>query len=220
MVELTRLYYANVQLDAREARRVVIEALGENADALELVARYMTPAMDEVGRRFDAQEYFYAELFGAGMAMKAALEPLLPLLAASNESRLGRVLIGTVEGDLHDIGKNLVIAMLEGACFEVIDLGVDVSSKTFVQKVEETTPDIVALSCLLTTTIPAMHSVITALENSGLRERVRVMVGGAAVTKSIAAEIGADGYGQNARVAPSVANALYARQGRSGAVRS
>ena len=205
MADLARLYNAIVQGDARTAREVVGEALRENVDPLELMARYMVPAMDEVGRRFDAEEYFYTELFVAGRAMKAAFEPIRPLLASTRTDRLGRVLIGTVEGDLHDIGKNLVGAMLEGAGFEVIDIGVDVSPREFVRSVDQTTPDIIALSTLMTITIPAMRAVVAALEQTGLRDVVKVMVGGAAITKPLALEIGADGFGQSATAAVSLA---------------
>jgi 5-methyltetrahydrofolate--homocysteine methyltransferase len=212
VVDLTRLYQAIVEGDDREAKRVVDEALREDVNPCELIARYMTPAMDEVGRRFDAGDYFYAELFIAGSAMKAALGPLIPLIATADMGRLGRVLIGTVEGDLHDIGKNLVIAMLEGAGFEVIDLGVDVAPKIFVEKVKQEAPDIVALSCLLTVAIPAVKAVIAALEREGVRDSVKVMVGGAAITKSLANEVGADGYAPEAGAAVPVARALFRDQ--------
>jgi 5-methyltetrahydrofolate--homocysteine methyltransferase len=208
VADFSGLYDAIVAGNSREAKKTVEKALQENADAADLIATYMIPAMDEVGRRFDAEEYFYTELIVAGRAMKAAFEPLRPLLAASDAHRLGRVVTGTVEGDLHDIGKNLVGAMLEGAGFEVIDLGVDVSPAAFVANVKELRPDILALSALLTITAPAMRSTIATLELEGVRSSVKVMVGGAAITKSFAREIGADGYGRDATAAVSMARSL------------
>ena len=166
--------------------------------------------MDEVGRRFECEEYFVPELLLSRRAMKGALELLQPLLAASGAAPASRVVIGTVKGDLHDIGKNLVASMLEGAGFEVCDLGADVSPERFVTAVRERKPDLVCLSALLTVTMPAMRDVVDALKAAGLRDRVRVLVGGAPVTSEFANEIGADAYGENAGVAVTIARRLTA----------
>ncbi len=158
----------------------------------------MVPAMDEVGRLFESEEYFVPELLLAGRAMSSALELLRPLMAASGEKMAVRVVIGTVEGDLHDIGKNIVASMLEGSGFEVIDLGTDVSPERFVGAVEEQNPQIVCMSALLTVTMPAMKTTIDALKTAGVRAQVKVLIGGAPVTSHYAREIGADGYSENA----------------------
>ena len=163
------------------------------------------PAMSEVGRRFECNEYFVPELLLSARAMKTALAPLRPLLAAGSMQSAGRVVIGTVKGDLHDIGKNLVAAMLEGGGFEVIDLGVGVAPEQFVAAVKERNPKILALSALLTTTMPSMKDTIDALKKAGIREQVKVLVGGAPVTRRYADEIGADGYGEGASAAIGLA---------------
>jgi len=156
----------NAILDGNEKLAVeqVKAALDEGADPSELISRWMIPAMDEVGRLFECQEYFVPELLLSGRAMKAALELLRPLLAASGARPTGRVVLGTVKGDLHDIGKNLVASMLEGAGFEVFDLGVDVPAAKFAEAVAKQNPDIVALSALLTVTMPEMKKTIATLE--------------------------------------------------------
>ncbi|MDE2206591.1 MAG: corrinoid protein, partial [Armatimonadetes bacterium] len=168
------------------------------------------PAMDEVGRRFEANEYFVPELLIAARAMKGGLEILRPLLAESGGKRAGKVVIGTVRGDLHDIGKNLVGAMLEGGGFEVIDLGVDVSPEQFATAVRDNGAELVAISALLTTTMSGMKSVIETLDKHGMRPGVRVMVGGAPVTQRFADEIGADAFSDNASGAVRVARGLLA----------
>jgi len=212
MVDLSRLYDAVVNGDAKTAVAVTKEALAENADPMELVTRYMIPAMNEVGRRFEAEEYFVPELLLSARAMKSAMELIRPLLAARGAQPVGRVIIGTVKGDLHDIGKNLVASMLEGGGFEVIDLGADVPPEKFVEAVQERNAQIVALSALLTVTMPAMKTTIEALKAAGLRDRVKVMIGGAPVTHKYAEEIGADGYGENASVAVQLARRLIGAQ--------
>jgi len=212
MVDLSRLYDAVVNGDAKTAVAITKEALAENADPMELVTRYMIPAMNEVGRRFEAEEYFVPELLLSARAMKSAMELIRPLLAARGAQPVGRVVIGTVKGDLHDIGKNLVASMLEGGGFEVIDLGADVPPEKFVEAVQERNAQILALSALLTVTMPAMKTTIEALKAAGLRDRVKVMVGGAPVTHKYAEEIGADGYGENASVAVQLARRLIGAQ--------
>lgn len=212
MPELSKLYDAILNGDAKTAVAVTKEALAENTDPMELVTRYMIPAMDEVGRRFECEQYFVPELLLSARAMKSAMELIRPLLAARGAEPLGRVVIGTVKGDLHDIGKNLVASMLEGGGFEVIDLGADVAPEKFVEAVAARNANIVALSALLTVTMPAMKTTIEALKAAGLRDRVKVLVGGAPLTQRYADEIGADGYGENASVAVSLARRLVGAQ--------
>jgi 5-methyltetrahydrofolate--homocysteine methyltransferase len=211
MVELSNLYDAVLSGDAKTAVEVTKQALSENADPMELVTKYMVPAMDEVGRRFECEEYFVPELLLAARAMKGSLELIRPLLAERGEEPAGRVVIGTVKGDLHDIGKNLVGSMLEGGGFEVIDLGADVAPEEFVEAVKERRANMVCLSALLTVTMPSMKTTIEALRSAGLREQIKVMIGGAPVTQQYANEIGADGYGENANAAVQLARRLVAK---------
>ncbi len=205
MQELKELYDAIVNGDAPEARAVTEQALIEHADPVELVNKYMAPAMDEVGQRFERCDYFVPELLLSARAMKAALELIRPLLTARGAEPAGRVVIGTVKGDLHDIGKNLVASMLEGGGFEVVDLGVNVDPQKFVAAVQEKNANIVAMSALLTTTMNSMRSTIEALKQAGLRDKVTVLVGGAPITPRFATEIGADGYSENAVEAVALA---------------
>jgi 5-methyltetrahydrofolate--homocysteine methyltransferase len=166
--------------------------------------------MDEAGRRFEAEEYFVPELLLAARAMKAAMALIRPLLVASGAKSAGRVAVGTVKGDLHDIGKNLVASMLEGGGFEVLDLGADVAPEKFIEAVKEKGAQVVCLSALLTVTMPAMKTTIEALKQAGVRESVKVLVGGAPVTAQYASEIGADGYGENANSAVALTRKLLA----------
>jgi corrinoid protein of di/trimethylamine methyltransferase len=211
MVDLSKLYNSILNGDEKSALQLTNEALNQGVDPSELITRWMIPAMDEAGRLFEAQDYYVPELLLAGRAMKAALEPLRPLLAASGAQPTGRIVLGTVKGDLHDIGKNLVGSMLEGAGFEVFDLGIDVPSEKFVQAVNEHQADIVALSALLTVTMPEMKKAIEALSQAGIRSRVKVLIGGAPVSRDYAEEIGADGYGDNASSAVTIARALMGK---------
>jgi corrinoid protein of di/trimethylamine methyltransferase len=210
MEDLSKLYDAILTGNSKQAREITEKALAENAEPQDLVQKYMIPAMDEVGRRYEANDYFVPELLIAARAMKASLELIRPLLVASGASFAGRVVIGTVKGDLHDIGKNLVSAMLEGAGFEVTDLGVDVSPEKFIGAIREKNANLVALSALLTTTMNSMKAIIEAIAAAGLRGQVRVMIGGAPVTEKYAQEIGADGYSSNANGAVALARKLLA----------
>ena len=210
MTDLAKLRDAILNGDVKTAVAVTKEALAENTDPLELVTKYMIPAMDEAGRRFECEEYFVPELLLAARAMKGSLELIRPLLAASGAQPAGRVVIGTVKGDLHDIGKNLVASMLEGGGFEVIDLGADVATERFVAAAREKNADFVCLSALLTVTMPGMRTTIHALKNAGLGGQVRVLVGGAPVTQQYADEIGADGYAPSATAAVALARRLVA----------
>jgi 5-methyltetrahydrofolate--homocysteine methyltransferase len=210
MTELQKLYDAIVAGDAKMAVAVTREALAESADPTELISRYMIPAMDEVGRLFQCEEYFVPELLLAARAMKGSLELIRPLLVASGRKPYGRVVIGTVKGDLHDIGKNIVASMLEGGGFEVVDLGADVAPEKFVEAIRRSDADLVCLSALLTVTMPSMRTTIEALKQAGVRERVKVLVGGAPVTQQFARQIGADGYSENAPGAVALARQIMA----------
>ena len=198
MPDLKQLYDSVVSGDAKATQAITQQALADGVDPLKLVNEYMVPAMDEVGRRFEANEYFVPELLISARAMKAALELIRPLLTARGDQPLGRVAIGTVKGDLHDIGKNLVGSLLEGGGFEVIDLGVNVTPEKFIATVNEKQANIIAMSALLTTTMPSMKTTIDALKQAGVRGKVKVLIGGAPITQKYADEIGADGYSENA----------------------
>ena len=208
MFDPTALYEAILGGQAQAARSLTEEALASGAAPQEMVDRAMIPAMDEVGRRFENCEYFVPELLISARAMKAALAILRPLLAEQGAEPTGRLAIGTVRGDLHDIGKSLVSAMFEGGGYEVVDLGVDVPVERFVEAVTARNVSIVALSALLTTTMPAMKTVIDGLIAAGVRDKVKVMVGGAPVTEQYAREVGADGYAPTAAGAVALARRL------------
>jgi 5-methyltetrahydrofolate--homocysteine methyltransferase len=211
MPDLTKLHEVILNGDSKSAIAITKQALAEGADPIEIVNQHMIPAMDEAGRRFECEEYFVPELLLAARAMKGALELIRPLLAARGDEPIGRVVIGTVKGDLHDIGKNLIASMLEGGGFEVIDLGTDVSPEKFVQAVKERHANVVCLSALLTVTMPSMKTTIDALKSAGVRDQVRVLVGGAPVTEQWAKEIGADGYGSNAAAAVPLARSVLGK---------
>jgi 5-methyltetrahydrofolate--homocysteine methyltransferase len=185
-------------------------ALDAGMEAGEILQAGLIPAMGEVGRLFEEGEYYVPEMLVAARAMKAGLERIRPLLVQSDIKPAGKVVVGTVKGDLHDIGKNLVAMMLEGAGFEIKDLGTDVSPDEFVAALKEDNVDLVGLSALLTTTMPMMKSTIFAITEAGLREQVKIIVGGAPVTPSYAEEIGADGYAPDASRAVSLAKQLIA----------
>ena len=210
MADLNKLYEAVLNGDQKTAVAVTQEALAEGASPMDLITKYMVPAMDKVGSLFECEEYFVPELLLSARAMKGSLELLRPLLAATGAEPVGRVVIGTVKGDLHDIGKNLVASMLEGAGCEVTDLGADVAPEKFIAAVEEKKANLVALSALLTVTMPAMRTTIEAFKTAGVRDRVKIMVGGAPVTEQFANEIGADGYSDNASAAVGLARRLVA----------
>ncbi|MCX6890915.1 MAG: corrinoid protein [Verrucomicrobiota bacterium] len=210
MVDLKKLYESVVSGDAKTTQAITQQALAEGVDPLVLVNEHMVPAMDEVGRRFEANEYFVPELLISARAMKASLELIRPLLVARGDKPVGRVAIGTVKGDLHDIGKNLVASLLEGGGFEVIDLGVNVSPEKFIETVNSRQANIVAMSALLTTTMPAMKTTIDALKQAGVRDKVKVLIGGAPITQKYADEIGADGYSENAVGAVALAKKAVA----------
>ena len=208
MTEREKLFDAILNGDAKGAAVITNQLIEAGSAPMELVSDCMIPAMDEVGNRFECEEYFVPELLLAGRAMKGALQIIRPLLAASGAQPVGRVVIGTVKGDLHDIGKNLVASMLEGGGFEVHDLGADVAPEKFIEAIRTNNANIVALSALLTVTMPAMRTVIDALRAAGIRDQVRVMVGGAPVTRQFADEIGADGFSDSAASAVALARSF------------
>ncbi len=208
-IDLNLLYEAVLKGKHKDAVAVTQQALENNVTPQELIEGYMIKAMEEIGRRFEKQEAFVPELLMSSRAMKASLALLQPLLqGGGNHVGLGTVVIGTVQGDLHDIGKNLVASMLEGCGFRVVDLGIDADSEKFIQAVKEHNADIVGLSALLTTTMPNMKVVIEALKEAQLRDKVKVMVGGAPVSEKFAGEIGADGYSDSANSAVAKAKEL------------
>jgi 5-methyltetrahydrofolate--homocysteine methyltransferase len=195
---------------APAVQRLVQQALDEKLPAERVLNEGLIAAMAEVGRLFEANEFFVPEMLVAARAMKAGLALLRPKLAEANVQAIGKVVIGTVQGDLHDIGKNLVGMMLEGAGFEVVDLGTDVSPQKFLEAVRLHRPNLVGFSALLTTTMPKMRDNITALEEAGLRGNVKVMIGGAPVTAEFASKIGADFYAPDASSAATRAKQAIA----------
>ena len=206
--KLKPLYEAIVAGKLEPAVEITRQAIAEGIAPQMIINNYMIKAMGEVGQRFQDGKAFVPQLLMAGRAMKGALELLKPLLAESASTTIGKIVIGTVKGDLHDIGKNLVASMLEGCGFEVINIGIDVTCDKFVEAVKENHADILCMSALLTTTMTYMKEVIQALEEAGIRNQVKVMIGGAPVSQGFADEIGADGYSDNANTAVAVAKEL------------
>lgn len=206
--KLKPLYEAIVAGKLEPAVEITRQAIAEGVAPQMIINNYMIKAMGEVGQRFQDGKAFVPQLLMAGRAMKGALELLKPLLAGSASTTIGKIVIGTVKGDLHDIGKNLVASMLEGCGFEVINIGIDVTCDKFVEAVKENHADILCMSALLTTTMTYMKEVIQALEEAGIRNQVKVMIGGAPVSQGVADEIGADGYSDNANTAVAVAKEL------------
>lgn len=197
--------------DDKRAVQLVGEALEQNEDPAEIVASGLQAAMIIVGDKFSLGEFFIPEMLLAARAVARALDVLRPRLLNPDTVIIGRVIIGTVAGDIHDIGKNLVSMFLEGAGFEVIDLGTDVSAERFIAAVKEHRPHILGMSALLTTTMPGMKATIVALEAAGIRHQVKVVIGGAPVTQHFANQIGADGYGADGGVAIEVCRKLIGK---------
>jgi len=210
MHDLEKLKNALIVGDWKTAAAATHAALDDGVAPLAIVTGHLVPAMDEVGRLFECEEYFVPEMLLSARAMKASMEIVRPLIAATGAEPVGRVVIGTVKGDLHDIGKNLVASMLEGGGFEVIDLGADVSPERFIEAASTRHANLVALSALLTVTMPSMKTTIEAFQAAGLRETVKIMVGGAPVTQRYADSIGADGYSESAGAAVALARKLVA----------
>ena len=205
---LEPIYKAVLNGDKDAATENVQAALDTGTDAGVILQEALIPAMGEVGRLFEAGEYYVPEMLIAARAMQAGLAILKPLLVDSDIKPTGKVAIGTVKGDLHDIGKNLVGMMLEGAGFEICDLGTDVSSEKFIGAINDEEVDILAMSALLTTTMPMMEATIKAVDEAGLRDAVKIIVGGAPVTNEYAEKIGADGFAPDASQAASLAKTL------------
>jgi len=207
-MELSELSDFIIKGDNKGAEEWTTKALEQDMDALVIVNQGLVPGMDVVGEKFKNEEYYMPDMLVSARAMKSAMAHLKPLLAGREGASLGQVVIGTVKGDLHDIGKNLVAMMLEGAGFEVIDLGTDVAPEAFVKAAEENKASIVCLSALLTTTMPMMQNTIEAFTDAEMRQQVKVMIGGAPITESYASEIGADGYAPEAATAVENAKTL------------
>jgi 5-methyltetrahydrofolate--homocysteine methyltransferase len=205
---LEQISTAVIEGDLDEIQDLTDDALNEGLSAGEILDKGLLPGMDYVGVEFKAGNMFVPEVLRSAKTMQISMGMLKPLLAESGAQMVGKVLLGTVKGDLHDIGKNLVGMMCEGAGFEVKDIGKDVSPETFVEAVKEYEPDIVGMSALLTTTMRAMESTIKVLEEAGVRDKVRIMIGGAPVTQAFAEQIGADGYASNAASASDLAKKL------------
>jgi 5-methyltetrahydrofolate--homocysteine methyltransferase len=199
-----------LQGDADGVKAKVQAALDRGAPPAEIFNQALIAGMDIVGERMENADMFIPEVLMAAQAMSAGLEVLKPLLAESDASAKGRVVIGTVKGDLHDIGKNLVAMMLESCGLEVHNLGVDIAPEQFVAQAQVHNANMVCLSALLTTTMPMMRATVKALNEAGLKDRIKVLVGGAPVTQSFADEIGADGYAPDAGSAAKMAKALLA----------
>jgi 5-methyltetrahydrofolate--homocysteine methyltransferase len=205
---IASVYNAILDGQLKSTSELVQTALNAGVDPTELLNQGMIAAMSEVGRLFEEGDYFVPEMLVSARAMQAGLEPLKPVLMKSNFKPAGKVIIGTVKGDLHDIGKNLVAMMLEGSAFELVDLGVDVSPEKFVDAVKSSGAQLMAMSALLTTTMPNMKATLEALKQAGLRDQVKVIVGGAPITQEYADSIGADGFAPDASRAVSLAKSL------------
>ncbi len=210
MSELQKITQTLISGDGTALLGLVEEALEAGVSAGEILQNGLIAGMDIVGERMESGEMFIPEVLMAAQAMGESVEILKPLLAEGESSSAGKVILGTVKGDLHDIGKNLVVMMMESAGFDVIDLGVDVDPEKFVEAIKENDPDIVGISALLTTTMPMMKKSIDSIEESGLRDNLKIIVGGAPVNQAFADEIGADGYAPDAGAASKMAKAMYA----------
>jgi 5-methyltetrahydrofolate--homocysteine methyltransferase len=207
-MSIETIYEAVLKGDAGTTETEVQAALDAGTPPEDILYKACIPAMEEVGRQFEEGEKFVPEMLISARAMQTAMGLLKPLLLEADIQTVGTVVVGTVAGDLHDIGKNLVGMMLEGSGFEVVDLGTDVSPQAFVDAVREHEPQVIGMSALLTTTMPSMGATIEALKEAGLREGVRVMIGGAPITQDFADKIGADGFAPDASSASRTAKAL------------
>jgi len=207
---LSKLSTAIIEGDFNNTPEITKEALEEGLGADVILNNGLMPGMDHVGVEFKAGNMFVPEVLRSARAMQSAMDLVRPLLVETGAELAGKIIIGTVKGDLHDIGKNLVGMMCEGAGFEIIDLGKDVEPDTFVAAVKEHSPRILGMSALLTTTMRAMEQTIKALEEAGIRDSVKIMIGGAPVTQSFSDQIGADGYAANAASASDIAKKFAA----------
>jgi len=208
MGSLEKIRKAIIETMPAEAKTATEEALAEGLSAKEILDSALIPGMDEVGKLFREGEYFVPEVLVAAKAMNQCMDLIEPLLVSGGVKKIGKVVAGTIEGDLHDIGKNLVCMMLKGAGFEIIDLGVDVKPEEFVEAAKGAKPDILVISALLTTTMLNMPRVIEELKKAGIRDDVKVLIGGAPVSQTYAEEIGADGYSPDSSGAVELARRL------------
>lgn len=211
MVNRDDLYFSILNGNLEKAVSVTEMVIKEGISPTEIINQYMIKAMEEIGARFEMGKAFVPNLLLASRAMKGSLELLRPLMRNENTIGMGRIVIDTVKGDLHDIGKNLVASMFEGCGFEVLNLGVDVSADKFIEAAKEFHADIICMSALLTTTMLYMENVIRAVEMEGLKDHVKIMVGGAPVNEDFALKIGADAYSSNANQAVQVARRLLGK---------
>ena len=208
MIDKEKFHTSLSQGKMDEVKRLTQEALDAGEPAESILKDGLIQAMDRVGTKFKNGEIYIPEVLIAARAMHAAMDVLKPILSKSSTSMTGKVVIGTVKGDLHDIGKNLVIMMLEGGGFEVVDLGIDVSAQKFIEAIRDHHPQVVGMSALLTTTMTEMKNIIQAIDWAGLRNQVKTIVGGAPLTEKFAKEIGADGYAPDAASAVDVVKSL------------
>ena len=206
--KLRLIHEAVIKGDSETVTKGVQEAIDSGMTAESILKQGLIPAMAEVGDLFEQGEYYVPEMLVSAHAMQAGLGILRPLLVAEDIQPIGTVVIGSVQGDLHDIGKNLVGMMLEGAGFEVVDLGVNVKPEQYIEAAKKEEALIIAMSALLTTTVPAMQATIKALEDAGVRDQFKVIIGGAPVTAEYAEEIGADGYAPDASQATALAKSF------------
>jgi len=214
MVDFSPLSQAVIEGHYDKTAQLTAAALDSGAKPQDIITQGLQAAMGVVGERFSSGEYFLPDMLMAARAMTNAMEVLKPLIAKTGVITLGRVVLGTVKGDVHDIGKNMVAMFLKGVGFEVFDLGVDVPDEKFVEAVRERKPDILGLCALLTTTMPSLGTVIKALEAAGLRSDVKVIVGGASVTQKYADLVGADAYGEDAGEAAKICKELIKKEAK------
>lgn len=207
-MKMEELVKAVIEGNAPVVSRLVVQGLDQGLEAATILSEGLTPGMSTVGELFQKGEYFLPEMLFSAKAMAGGLEHLEAIFSTSDSNSLATVVIGTVKGDLHDIGKNIVGMIMKGAGFNVVDLGVDVPAERFVEVVSEKNADILALSALLSTTMPSMRDTIGVVAKSGIRDRVKILVGGAPVTSKFAGEIGADGYAEDAPGAVTKAKKL------------
>ncbi len=208
MIDTEKLYTTLSQGRMDGIEKLVQEALEMGESAESILRGGLIPAMDRIGIKFKSGEIYIPEVLIAARAMHAGMTVLKPILSKSTTNLSKKVVIGTVKGDLHDIGKNLVVMMLEGGGFEVIDLGIDISADKFIEAIQKHQPQVVGMSALLTTTIKEMKNILQAIEKAGLRKKVKTIVGGAPVNEKFAKEIGADGYAPDAASAVDIVKSL------------
>lgn len=208
MIDKEKFYTSLSQGKMEEVKKMIEEGLNEGGSAEDILKEGLISSMDRVGAKFKEGDIYIPEVLMAARAMHAGMAVLKPILSKSATALTGKVIIGTVKGDLHDIGKNLVMMMLEGGGFEVVDLGIDVPASKFVESIRQYAPQVVGMSALLTTTVMEMKNTIRAIEKAGLANQVKTIVGGAPVTETFAKEIGADGYAPDAASAVDVAKSL------------